>query len=1171
MMNPYMNPYRSKIPQASKLASALSPSNDGATTGAATTSHDDKEIVHVLQQLTLAWDDALVQKLRNDLFEARNPSLWSWSTWTLFLEFVFSSRHCERQRSHAAVLLAKVLDEGTEEQAYAAALFHPDSTLKHRDHDPHKCTALDILSRSLNESMGTSRLQQSSTSTEDAPKRYSLTAVSSLVALTAFWRALDRLQSLLSFALPFSGATNGIHAESAWYMTMAEHKQQSSCATDPIPEATLVQLFRSVEALEDGDSSSTSPSASSCNHATRLPSAAEMRGIGLRPEEIQTAVLAYLHQVQKYRSASSAIPVVPTGDAAEWTQRLFVLASRLCDRDMPRTSYTHLSLSALRLLIGQSSSSTSSAAAQPHASLQPMVSVVIRSFLDGSGGGGGDHRLPRWTNRLHLHSHQHHPQHHPTPWCRDELYKWTLGIVLDWTRTQHHALTEATPVMAQSLWKLMLQVPPTAPIPTDLCSGLLVLVTQSRSVAREGLELAMQEQQHGSSNRSTANDVMVHAATALVERLVADQSFGSLLLMSVLMKDGQSLLTHDAWSKGLWRYLAGKDATARSPASSDGRTSRNALEEYARMALQTASAASAAQDKGADRHIQYTTMHPKLQCLMDLLNSILTHVEAKAATCIVPILYTAQSVETLVQIASPKRAKVDYNRDQGDEDAGSFVLDLDESMTPTANNLSRIDTSVQICLQEYERSPVGIEPSIRLACANVLAVMSNSCLHSDRDDLLACSRRPLLQARMLEVANSFVEDLQLSFVMPCLVSTETERGEVSRSPFRGSYELTQRRLRLVTTLALLTDNQEYLACTLHRTEATQLREAQKRQQATMKMLQRIQELVERQNQLETEKVAWETQLVAQQAALQEQMARFQRNCSQNAKQLVHVHQVESSRAERRAEDVVIRMKDMQDRLALSERQLEASRKLEAETQSALERAHKSVEELHHNHQSLLQESETRARELDHATEELQRTKPKLERLIRNETKMLAHIQLQDESLQELSESHAALKESLETLFADMVSLAQLYESKEKEEYQSREQEESTIEDLTRKLRAERARYAQLEETYKQTEVNNNMLSSKYEKVRKLLEQEREERNSESARFAAEQRKRYGPASYMSHLHTASGNSSITSDKSRRDRMRLVLSSDGKENDQSTTSASRASHTKSAASSSRHYR
>jgi hypothetical protein len=1144
-MNPYVNPYRSK-----NASSALSPSNGSTMAASSTTttnSNDDKEIVQALQQLTLAWDDALLQKLRDNLFVARNPSQWTWSTLTLFLEFVFSSRHCERQRCHAAIVLANVLDECTEEQAYAAALFHPDSSLKHRDGAPQTCTSLDILSRRLNESLGNKG--QSSTANLDEPQRYTLTAVSSLVALTAFWRALDRLQSLTSFALPFSGAVGGggvTGAESAWYMP----ERHFSASADLVPEATLVQLFRSVETLEHGDTSSTSPSASSCD-ATRLPTAAELNGIGLRPEEIQTAVLAYLHQVQKYRS--STVAALPDGgsasDSADWTKKLFVLASRLCDRDMPRTSYTHLSLSALRVLIGQPSS------AQPHASLQPMVSVVIRSFLNGS---DDDHRLPRWTNRLHHHQYQHH-----APCGRDDLYKWTFGIVVDWTRTQHHALTEATPAMAHSLWKLVLQSSPTTPFPTDVCGGLLLLVTQGRSVAREGLDLAMQEQQSG-PNRSITNDV-----NTLVERLVADQSLGSLLLMSVLMKDGQSSLTHDAWSKEWWRCLAGRDAPARSPAA-ESRASNSALEEYARMTLQTAAAASVAQDKGMDRHIQYTTMHPKLQCLMDLMHTILTHVDAKMSAFTVPVLYTAQSVETLVQVAAPKRAKVDYNRG-GDDEAQSFSLDLDESMTPTANNLSRIDTSVQMYVQEYERPPVGVEPAIRLACANVLAVMSNACLRTESDDLLDCPRRPLLQARMVEVVNSFVEDLQLSFVMPCPSSSEAERGEVARSPFSGSYELTQRRLRLVTTLALLTDNQEYLACTLHRIEVSQLREAQKRQHQATEMFQRIHELVERKKQLETEKVAWETQLVAQQAALQDQMARFQRSCSQNAKQLVRVHQMESSRAERRAEEVVVRMKDMQDRLALAERQLEASRRLEEETQSALERAHQSVEELHHKHQALLQESETQARDLNQATEELRRTKPKLERLIRNEAKMLAHIQLQDESIQVLSESHAALKESLETLFADMVSLAQLYESKEKEEYKSREQEESTIEELTRKLRSERARYAQLEETYKQTEVNNNMLSSKYEKVRKLLEQEREERNNESARFAAEQRKRYGPASYMSHLHTSSGHSSITSDKGSRDRMRLVLSSDGKENDRSTSSSSRASNTKSAASSSRPYR
>jgi chromosome segregation ATPase len=251
------------------------------------------------------------------------------------------------------------------------------------------------------------------------------------------------------------------------------------------------------------------------------------------------------------------------------------------------------------------------------------------------------------------------------------------------------------------------------------------------------------------------------------------------------------------------------------------------------------------------------------------------------------------------------------------------------------------------------------------------------------------------------------------------------------------------------------------------------------------------------------------------------------------------------------------MKGLQDKLASCEQQLEACIRCEVEARTALDHAEREMTQLRQDYEAELQQSDSRAKELDRVAQELQSTKPKLQRMMRNEKKMLAHIELQDASIQTLDEAHASMKDSLETLFADMVSLAKLYESKEKEEHKSREQEESTIEDLTRQLRAERARYAQLEETYRQTEVNNNMLSSKYEKVRKLLEQEREERNNESARFAAEQRKRFVPASYMSHLHTSSA--SMRSDSLKRDRMRLVLSNEGKENDMSTSSSSRVSH------------
>jgi hypothetical protein len=719
-------------------------------------------------------------------------------------------------------------------------------------------------------------------------------------------------------------------------------------------------------------------------------------------------------------------------------------------------------------------------------------------------------------------------------------------------------------------------------VPTALYSALLVLLAHRRREALDGLDLALKQLRDNQSAehvnypptrgeddnmRTNASydprEYQCLAAEAIISELVSDKTMGSVLVLNLLLQSGQSILTHDSWSQSFWKALT-------LPQTSKKWVRTSPIDALVALTVQTASTVSSVQDKRVDLHVQGAMLHLKLQCLLDLLNCILTHVESRSIAASVLSSLSAQSVEVLVHIMTQKHAKIDCSH-QNDpeaetreylEDSKSFSIDMDDSMTPTAGNLSRIaDTNVQFCLREHERAPVGIEPCLRLASATLLATMAQ-ILPSEadhRDSLAGGTRRSLLQLRMMEVVNSFVEELRLTFVMPCLSSTTIDNNVVAtgstQTLYSRSFNLTQRRLRLLSTLALSVENQEYLSHMFHRVEASQLRNVQNLARAKNKLQRHVQVLLERQKILEAEKAGLDRQLAAKEDEFLRQMAQFQRNCSQKAKQLVHLHQLEASRAERRAEDILSQMTDLQNKLASREQQLVASRRCEVEAKVALDNAEKAMAKLQQDYEAELQQSESRTRELDRVAQELQITKPKLQRMIRNQKKMIAHIELQDASIRNLDETHASMKDSLETLFADMVNLAKLYESKEKEEHRSREQEESTIEDLTHRLREERARYARLEEMYRQTEVNNNMLSSKYEKVRKLLEQEREERNNESVRFATEQRKRLAPAPYMSHLHSSS--TTVGSDKRSRDRIRLILSNEGKENENSTSSSSRA--------------
>jgi len=409
-----------------------------------------------------------------------------------------------------------------------------------------------------------------------------------------------------------------------------------------------------------------------------------------------------------------------------------------------------------------------------------------------------------------------------------------------------------------------------------------------------------------------------------------------------------------------------------------------------------------------------------------------------------------------------------------------------------------------------------MESSVRMAAATVLAILGEYRGDCADDD---ASRVSILQNRMTDAVHAFVGDHHLSFSCQSTDCTQ-------------SHDMTRRRIRLLSCLAT-PENEDYLATLLYSGELQHRRTLHSLTANVQRLQQTIEDSHNREKQLLLVKESCFEKLSAQAIAFQRQKCEFQRSTTQNAKALVQVHQAERSKVELRSQELADRLRDTEQRLAEASRAAEVSHRVELESKAALDDAEAKVAELaSHEQEAVRREHECR-RKLGQVAEDLRSTTSRMEQMKRNEEKMMAQIAVQKESLANMDDSNLAMRDSLESLFADMVSLALLFEKKEGEEKAFRENAQVSVQRLKQELEAERARSAELEDKFIQTECQNDMLSRKYERTREKLEREREDRQKD----AVERLRRAGPVSYINQLHQSNASEKHFKDVSGSSRSR----------------------------------
>jgi len=897
----------------------------------------------------------------------------------------------------------------------------------------------------------------------------------------------------------------------------------------------LATLWRSFERLDRFAFSSSSSPPSIANHTARSSSSAwwmETSTAGneddeeppsavivqlalrrlLRPEddsgddghsteEVQMACVSLLTQLAQYEhgpslrdSSSNWLLSVPTEIVEELVEtRLRVQAERLSDPSMPLTSYTHLSIACSQLLLlAQRFNCRAASAATKNQNFVSILEHIVRATFGGQDGcTDSPTSAPRWSRNTN--GDDGSPS-------RALLHKWTLPVIRTWLECDFYSASKALSSNLSSddleqTWSRLI-ANPTSERKENSSSSLRHLVSRPSTRTYHNLVFLL-----GNYRTPTREALSASLGRTSIDQFIrmlvddtAKNSLEAAMLLRTLLDDRRSSITHDGLSRTLWQNL-----------------NPTIVSECLELAASLQSAPSSASC-------------PLLLCLLDILH-LLTSSEQDFCRSALSSL-SAQSVEALVNLMTPKTMKGDQSLVMDT----SLASNQSDGSTPPANNLSRIDNSLSYS-EMKQIPPRGIDSTVRMATATVLALLGEFRGSSDDEE---AGRVVLLQGRMMDAVHSFVGDMQMSF---------------SCSPVR-SQDMVRRRLRLLSVLTT-SENEDYLSTLLHSAEVSHYSAVRTMQQDAREYTKKIKRYEQKEKHLRAEKESCMEKLSAQAVAFQRQKSEYQRSTAQNAKSLVQVHHAERAKAEKRSEDLLEKMRGMEKRLVESERVAESSRRAELQSKSALEDARSEIEKLSLSENEAVQRDQESTKKLIQLAEELRSAKSRLAQMKRSEEKMLAKIGVQKESLASMEESQHGMQESLETLFADMVSLAQLYQRLERNEKSTRENGEAGQQKMKKDIDALRLRYAELEEKYKQTECQNEMLSRKYEKTRQKLVKEREERQKD----AIDRRRRAGPVSYINQLH----NDSTTSERHFKATTSSSRSGAEKENESISSSSVSTAH------------
>lgn len=341
---------------------------------------------------------------------------------------------------------------------------------------------------------------------------------------------------------------------------------------------------------------------------------------------------------------------------------------------------------------------------------------------------------------------------------------------------------------------------------------------------------------------------------------------------------------------------------------------------------------------------------PHLLSMLDILDlAFAWKPSLKSATELVD----AHTVEILIHVMTPKDIRIDQ--------AGAFLrtsqntsimedLDCD---TPPANNLSRLDErSICIEKEEEQKATTGIDHSIRLAAATVLARFGYTSIDNlrklDDQDGTATTTTTRESEKGLLLIQSRIRSAVTDFF-----SSSTPGHESSDKSLTSlSMELTKRRFRLQTSMAASPENEEYLSSYLFAKEKYHANAVRALQEKIELLQQKLEKAAENEAQMIKEKDENRKKIDAQSVRFWREAQRLKKTKTEQIKSKVAQFDADRKIAERRALALSNQVKDAEARVSEADRAVKTSNEAELRLRMELDAATKKAHALEKANQEL---------------------------------------------------------------------------------------------------------------------------------------------------------------------------------------------------------------------------
>eukprot|EP00978_Attheya_sp_CCMP212_P012024 scaffold29814_cov48-Attheya_sp.AAC.1 len=440
---------------------------------------------------------------------------------------------------------------------------------------------------------------------------------------------------------------------------------------------------------------------------------------------------------------------------------------------------------------------------------------------------------------------------------------------------------------------------------------------------------------------------------------------------------------------------------------------------------------------------------------------------------------------------------------------GTGGLATQESTSPDHDVLEDIFSNTVV--------PTLLFSTCKLGCAHILVRLGSLNFEYREEEKTSNSNSTMEQ--MMATANDINQALRNAQET---ISKTIELGLMQSE----SRDITARSLRLVSKWSSSSaSNDDYLANAIFTNYATESIEINNCQRKLLTYEAQLPKLRKEMNTLTSERDSLKDRIKYMRTSSEQEVRRVRDKAQADAVDTIEIHAHEREKAESNSRKYKELLSVEEERRREAESHVASAMSEVGSLKADLIDCSAKIRELEAN----IGEKQVTINELEIETANslraLEETKRDLEESEQKTNAVDDQLKLAEQNLMETKESLRGRGEHVEETCSKLISLAQIFQEREKRETQLKERLRNVESRAENDIERLQVQFSTARKSEQQLKDENAELRRKLSKTRKKLEEESNERH----RIEAEMKQRRGPVSYINQLHT----SSLSSDKHGR--------------------------------------